>query len=269
MLVPRDGGEEIAMLRRRTTRPGGPISRCDGRATVRPVRCRTTTTTTHQPTTAPIMRQNATTEPVDSDHLMVAELIEKLKTANATAASRSGTDGCWLAHQSGRSSQASAAAGSPTMSTRCDRAGPSGRARYPPLGRGARHRPCRARGAFGTCHCRTTQPFTIDIGAVHMQTEGGRRNVRPGQHAGEAHLEVLADAAARQFRVESCVEPRRGLCVPPVHRCFQRLSTRPHPHLLFQGEGMPGVGLRPGSVKPSISAVAPSTIHTARLSSGP
>ncbi len=39
----------------------------------------------HQPTTAPIIRQNAITEPVDSDHLMAAELIEKLTTARPTA----------------------------------------------------------------------------------------------------------------------------------------------------------------------------------------
>ena len=31
------------------------------------------------------MRQNATTEPVDADHLIAAELIEKLRTASATA----------------------------------------------------------------------------------------------------------------------------------------------------------------------------------------
>ena len=37
--------------------------------------------TVHQPITAPIIRQNATTEPVDSDHLISDELVEKLTTA--------------------------------------------------------------------------------------------------------------------------------------------------------------------------------------------
>jgi hypothetical protein len=46
-------------------------------------------TTVHQPITAPIIRQNAITDPVDSDHLINTELVEKLMTAIVIAISPS------------------------------------------------------------------------------------------------------------------------------------------------------------------------------------
>jgi hypothetical protein len=48
-----------------------------------------TAITVHQPITAPIIRQNATTEPVESDHLIKGELVEKLITATVMASNPS------------------------------------------------------------------------------------------------------------------------------------------------------------------------------------
>jgi len=91
MLVRVIAVKNTAMLAPKNSAGGNTARQVVAEGSGRPVRSRENVTTVHHATTAPAIRQNAITEPVDSDHLISGELSEKLSTATTMARMPSGT----------------------------------------------------------------------------------------------------------------------------------------------------------------------------------
>ena len=149
------------------------------------------------------MRQNATTEPVEADHLIAAELIEKLRTASATATKPIGR---------GRAAavftatllpvgQVKPGVGRCRITDNVDFAAiESAHQHEPDVGCGSAERSIAlvvywqhsVRAVIGP-----DQPLSAHVGAVHVQAGRGRRYVGPRQNPGKTHLEIFADPGTR------------------------------------------------------------------------
>src|SRR6187431_3579991 len=89
MLVRVIAVKNVAMLAPKNRAAGSTVRHVAALGNDRLVRNRTTSMMVHQATIAPIIRQNAMTEPVDSDHLISGELTEKVTMATVIAISPS------------------------------------------------------------------------------------------------------------------------------------------------------------------------------------
>ena len=85
MLVRLMAVKNRVMLSPKNSPPGSTRRHVSADGAGRPVAARRVAITIHHSTTAPIIRQNASTEPGVSAHLTIVELLEKTKTASSIA----------------------------------------------------------------------------------------------------------------------------------------------------------------------------------------